>query len=33
MDRFIHLGIVAATQAMEDSGWDPKTEEEKYAPA
>ncbi len=31
MDRFIHLGIVAASQAMEDSGWVPQTEEEKYA--
>jgi 3-oxoacyl-[acyl-carrier-protein] synthase II len=31
MDRFIHLGIVAASQAIEDSGWVPQTEEEKYA--
>jgi 3-oxoacyl-[acyl-carrier-protein] synthase II len=31
MDRFIHLGIVAASQAIEDSGWAPKTEEDKYA--
>jgi 3-oxoacyl-[acyl-carrier-protein] synthase II len=31
MDRFIHLGLVAATEAMEDSGWVPRTEEEKYA--
>lgn len=31
MDRFIHLGLVAASQAMEDSGWVPQTEEEKYA--
>ncbi len=31
MDRFIHHGIVAATQAMQDSGWVPQTEEEKYA--
>jgi 3-oxoacyl-[acyl-carrier-protein] synthase II len=30
MDRFIHHGIVAATQAMQDSGWVPQTEEEKY---
>ena len=30
MDRFIHLGLVAATEAMEDSGWVPETEEEKY---
>ena len=31
MDRFIHHGIVAATQAMQDSGWEPRTEEEKCA--
>jgi 3-oxoacyl-[acyl-carrier-protein] synthase II len=31
MDRFIHLGLVAASQAIEDSGWLPQTEEEKYA--
>jgi 3-oxoacyl-[acyl-carrier-protein] synthase II len=31
MDRFIHLGMVAATQAMEDSGWQPETEEDKCA--
>ncbi len=31
MDRFIHLGIVAATEAMEDSGWLPETEEDKCA--
>jgi 3-oxoacyl-[acyl-carrier-protein] synthase II len=31
MDRFIHLGIVAASQAIEDSGWVPQTEEDKYA--
>src|SRR5271156_3851251 len=31
MDRFIHHGIVAATQAMQDCGWVPQTEEEKYA--
>jgi 3-oxoacyl-[acyl-carrier-protein] synthase II len=30
MDRFIHLGLVAATEAVEDSGWVPKTEEDKY---
>jgi 3-oxoacyl-[acyl-carrier-protein] synthase II len=29
MDRFIHLGLVAATEAMEDSGWVPETEEQK----
>jgi 3-oxoacyl-[acyl-carrier-protein] synthase II len=31
MDRFIHLGLVAASEAMEDSGWVPQTEEDKYA--
>ena len=31
MDRFIHLGMVAAAQAMADSGYVPETEEEKYA--
>jgi len=31
MDRFIHLGIVAATEAMEDSGWQPETEEDRCA--
>ena len=30
MDRFIHLGIVAASMAIEDSGWVPQTEEDKY---
>jgi 3-oxoacyl-[acyl-carrier-protein] synthase II len=30
MDRFIHLGIVAATEAVEDSGWVPESEEDKY---
>jgi 3-oxoacyl-[acyl-carrier-protein] synthase II len=30
MDRFIHLGLVAATEAMEDCGWLPQTEEEKF---
>lgn len=28
MDRFIHLAKVASTEAIEDSGWEPKTEEE-----
>ncbi len=28
MDRFIQLGIVAASEAMEDCGWHPETEEE-----
>jgi 3-oxoacyl-[acyl-carrier-protein] synthase II len=31
MDRFIHHGIVAASQAMADSGWVPETEEDKCA--
>jgi 3-oxoacyl-[acyl-carrier-protein] synthase II len=30
MDRFIHLAIVAAQEAIEDSGWVAKTEEEKF---
>jgi 3-oxoacyl-[acyl-carrier-protein] synthase II len=31
MDRFIHLGLVAATEAVEDSGWVPETEDDKCA--
>jgi 3-oxoacyl-[acyl-carrier-protein] synthase II len=31
MDRFIHLALVAATEAVEDSGWRPETEEEHDA--
>jgi 3-oxoacyl-[acyl-carrier-protein] synthase II len=31
MDRFIHLGLVAAIEAVEDSGWVPETEEDKCA--
>ena len=31
MDRFIQLGIVAASEAMEDCGWLPTTEEESCA--
>jgi 3-oxoacyl-[acyl-carrier-protein] synthase II (EC 2.3.1.41) len=31
MDRFIQLGMAAATEAMEDSGWTPATEEDRYA--
>lgn len=31
MDRFIHLAMVAGTQAVEDSGWVPETEEERCA--
>ncbi len=30
MDRFIHLGISAASMAIEDSGWVPHSEEDKY---
>jgi 3-oxoacyl-[acyl-carrier-protein] synthase II len=29
MDRFIHLGLVAATEAVEDSGWRPESEEDR----
>jgi 3-oxoacyl-[acyl-carrier-protein] synthase II len=28
MDRFVHMAMVAGTQAVEDSGWVPQTEEE-----
>ncbi len=31
MDRFIHLAMVAATEAVEDSGWVPPTEEDRCA--
>ena len=31
MDRFIHLGLVAASEAVEDSGWIPQTEEDRCA--
>ena len=31
MDRFIHLGLVAAAEAVEDSGWVPQTEEDRCA--
>ena len=31
MDRFIHLAMVAATEAVEDSGWTPQTEEDRCA--
>ncbi len=31
MDRFIHMAMVAATEAVEDSGWVPATEEERCA--
>ncbi len=30
MDRFIHIAIVAAVEAVEDSGWVPQTEEDKW---
>ena len=31
MDRFIHLAMVAATEAVEDSGWAPESEEDRCA--
>jgi 3-oxoacyl-[acyl-carrier-protein] synthase II len=31
MDRFIHLGIVAASEAVEDSGWLPTSDEDQWA--
>jgi 3-oxoacyl-[acyl-carrier-protein] synthase II len=31
MDRFISLALVAATEAVEDSGWVPETEEDRWA--
>ncbi|MXV44481.1 beta-ketoacyl-ACP synthase II [Saccharibacter sp. 17.LH.SD] len=31
MDRFIHLGLAAAIQAVEDSGWKPESEEDRCA--
>jgi 3-oxoacyl-[acyl-carrier-protein] synthase II len=31
MDRFIHLALVAATEAVEDSGWVPDTDEDREA--
>ncbi|MGI4747862.1 MAG: beta-ketoacyl-ACP synthase II [Janthinobacterium lividum] len=31
MDRFIHLGLVAAAEAVADSGWVPKTEADQEA--
>ncbi len=31
MDRFIHMGVVAASLAMEDSGYLPETEDQKNA--
>ena len=31
MDRFIHLALVAATEAVEDSGWLPESEDDRCA--
>ena len=31
MDRFIHLAMVAGAQAVEDSGWVPRTEDDRCA--
>jgi 3-oxoacyl-[acyl-carrier-protein] synthase II len=31
MDRFIHLAMVAATEAVEDAGWIPESEEDRCA--
>lgn len=31
MDRFIHLGVIAAAEAVEDSGWKPESEEDRCA--
>ena len=31
MDRFIHLGLVATAEAVEDSGWAPESEEDRCA--
>lgn len=31
MDRFVQFAVVAATEAVEDSGWTPTTEEERCA--
>jgi 3-oxoacyl-[acyl-carrier-protein] synthase II len=31
MDRFIHLGMVAASEAVEDSGWLPEDEDDRCA--
>jgi 3-oxoacyl-[acyl-carrier-protein] synthase II len=31
MDRFIHLAMVAAIEAVEDSGWLPEDEDDRYA--
>ena len=29
MDRFIHMAMVAGAEAVEDSGWQPETEEDR----
>src|ERR1700730_2651044 len=31
MDRFVHMAMVAGTQAVEDSGWVPRNEEDHCA--
>src|ERR1700680_4498516 len=31
MDRFVHMAMVAGTLAVEDSGWQPSTEEDRCA--
>jgi len=31
MDRFVHLAMIAASEAVEDSGWTPRTEEDRCA--
>jgi 3-oxoacyl-[acyl-carrier-protein] synthase II len=31
MDRFIHFAVAAAVEAVEDSGWQPKTEDDRCA--
>ncbi|MDQ2762060.1 MAG: beta-ketoacyl-ACP synthase II, partial [Pseudomonadota bacterium] len=31
MDRFIHLAMVAGSEAVEDSGWVPETEDDRCA--
>ncbi len=30
MDRFIHFAVGAASEAIADSGWEPKTDEQRY---
>jgi 3-oxoacyl-[acyl-carrier-protein] synthase II len=31
MDRFIHMALVAGIEAVEDSGWTPETDEDRWA--